>query len=627
MMIKSSTKFKVLWLKMDEAYDHNLFLIKYAPKYYTKVDFETPDLKNYKIYSKTRSIKIARSVILKDYSKDQMGLILRTLKNQKKFIQALLGVEPSLSRVFHHLRTCLLDINRKQSWRMFVRLAKVEALELDFSNFEEEFDPGKYFKYRFWQHLSNLTPSLKIISLRFFHQINPIYPHFISKFVHALSQLPLLENLTVSLHNLQDSPFDSNLDLVQLSKYVTCLKAYELSFPHIQDLLAQLPHFEKLKELVILKTIPESEEEGENQQSSLSEIKNLAKLKNLMSLELSVCLNSRSVTLSFLENFAVSQSVESIKLSFHNLNWKSILVSQPLAFEENPSCAKFYRKWEQLKNLQSLAVSFTSQDALEESYELNFIAPVFKKLSTVSMLYYTDYCDDSASRNRALDFKILWDSVKHLKTTLKALLVETACISLRNFPEGNEEENNALKGLNLFGAIHGDINVLNLFKIFPKSTAYNEHKSQLEIGHLYIDSQASFQRFLRGLQDVPRNLKVALNIDIRKISAKEFLETINEYAPKIKARNFSKFNVWHLKNGIEANQITELQQIISKCKISNIMAIIDKSGKMVFEGPAFGSYTTDENFFGGGMQLEYQRQEDDDSSTSEESAVTSENDN
>ena len=142
--------------------------------------------------------------------------------------------------------------------------------------------------------------------------------------------------------------------------------------------------------------------------------------------------------------------------------------------------------------------------------------------------------------------------------TLKKIYVESYAISLKDFSNNLASKELKLEELGFSGFVLGDVNFNILTKLFPhisptppKETKEIQASAVLEVERLAVHNKDSFLKVLQTLSNIPRHLDLLINLDVRKISADDFIRIICN-----SIRNISKKGCIKLK----FSQIPELEE-------------------------------------------------------------------
>jgi len=352
-----------------------------------------------------------------------------------------------------------------------------------------------------------------------------------------LKRLSAMKNLLTSLQDLAlflyyiDSFSAYNVvELNILCEFSTAIKIHELAFTSIQQFLDQIENFKKLKTLIILKaSAPEDEENCSN----FKYLEKLEQLENLESLEISMNFNAKNTLTRFLKAISLPTSLMAAKLNFYEITWES---SQE-DFTINPVYQDFYKKWSKLTKLNSLNLCFYEINESNCVLNLQFITSILQKITNLSNFYFASWCESLVKKQKFLDFNLLWQSLSHLKSSLKSIYIEAPAISFKNFFD-NSDSCTSLEKLAMCGAIIAETELLGILHLFPKKLLIHPTKSHFEVDFLLLNDQDSLRNLLAGLIHIQRNLRLSLEVDLRKIEAKDLVEIANELLPKLHKRNF-----------------------------------------------------------------------------------------
>jgi len=578
-------KKKLLWLKMDETYDKITFLLKYAPKYYTKVEFEASEVMRYPIQSKIKRIKVIKQVSVTECTEAESGAILGILKAKNKQIKIFDGVKSHLLQNFPVLESYKLRMQDLVSWRVFLRSLHLESLEVESSRLlyfqnKRHHSPIiiNYLKSRFWTYVEKLSKINKF-QLHVNNFIDDPLIDFLQRFSKLQTRLQSVKSF-VCTFNYVGNLAEYNPDFSNIFPYVTVLKTHELSYQSQKKLLMNLPSCKNLKSLRILKVMPDNNGAG-NDDRSFNYFNRLVELVKLQALDLSINLGSYEATLSFFESLCLPKSIKNIALDLHEVNWSALTPMAKICssdiFKANKICAKFYQKWENLENLIAFNFSLIEEETSHPSLGFFFTLPILQNVQTLSSFYYSNSCEPLYNEQDYTNFHTFWQYLKHLWPKLKTLYLETSEISLRNFSlENNESEFRAnLKKLGLCGNAFGDIKLQNLYNLFAKT---NLETSQLEIGCVVIQDLRHFERFLEGVTDCPRHIKLSMDVDVGMVTTEDFISAINKYIPRIRPRNLSKVHFTNLKS-LERQDLRELKQIFLEYKVLEYIQVSDQKGR------------------------------------------------
>ena len=567
---------KVLWLGMNDAYANLPFIQKYAPKYYSEVDFEISDLQNPQILSKARSVKIIRSAKIQDYTRDKKGLVIKALRSKSKTLQSLKGSDLDLHDHFPNLQQFRLLTESLSSWRAFVRLKRLKSLTIESVALEietaENFKAFGRFKWRFWAHVVEMK-SLKHLSCNFYGIITTSNYHFLQKLSSFWGFLSSLKTLTLDLNFLEDQNFEAfNLD--QLYQHVSILRAKELSPSVFTRFLGNFQCYQNLQELSILQVM--ILEENEKPQPALVCLKNFYILSKLRTLELSFDFSAEKDFTSFLENFSLPLNIQNIRLSFQELTLDDVQ-----ATISSDLYSQFCQKWKDLPDLNSLSFTFFESSNVDSFKEFNLILPILKTISRLTSLYFSSSNDIGVeSKANLISFQCLWDSIQHLQPTLETLYLESAFISIQNTQI--EAPSEAMKHLSICGKIIGEDQMLNLFKLFSHDASC---KPQLFLEALTPTSKKELIRLLKGFRYIPSHINACININMTSLDARDVISVFCNDDNTLKIRNKGNLKLC-LSNTPKLKQ-SNLDRIVNafeKNGTLDCLQISDQGGNILFSG-------------------------------------------
>jgi len=579
-MLQDNFPTKVLWLGMNDAYDNLPFLKKYAPKYYSKVDFEIADFQNHQILSKTRFIKIVRSAKLQDdIYLGKEGLVLKALGNKSKFIQKFKDPDLDLHYYFPYLQHFSLSLENLSSWKAFLSFKCLKSLTVESSALELETAKTSkalgLLKWRFWIHLPEMK-NLRHLSLNFYSSITCSNYQFLQKLATFQKFLSSLKSLTLNLNSLEDTTSQLfNLD--QLYQHVTVLRANELSSGVFTRFLGNIQNYKNLRELSILQAMIMHRDE------SLLPffvcLKDLQSLSQLTSLELCFDFSDSQCFTLFLQNFSLPGSIKNIRLSFQELH-----LDDPQATISSESFLQFCQKWENLSNINSLHFTFLDSSNLDTLSELNLTLSVFKAISKLTSLYYSS-SNDLGMKNpkNHINFQFFWDSIQHLQPTLETLYLESCFISIKEIQNIQALSSCALKTLSLCGKIIGENQMLNLFKLFSSDPS---RESQLFLEGVSPISKENLTSLLKDLHSIPRNIRTCMNINLIKIAAKDMIAVLcNNDDQILKVRNKENIRL-NFSNTPKLKQsgLDQIMKMFEEAGLVCCLRISDQKGDVLFSG-------------------------------------------
>jgi hypothetical protein len=575
-MTKKIFHTKVLWLGMNDNYDNLSFLQKYAPKFYSKVDFEISNLQNHQILSKTRFIKIIRSAKIQDYTSYKKGLVMRALRNKSKTLQRLKGSDLDLHKNFQNLQQFRLLTGSLSSWRALLSLQHLTSLTIESSSLEIETAGNskafERFKWRFWAHIPEMR-NLKRLSCNFYGIITTSNYHFLQKLGTFPRFLSSLNTLTLDLNLLEDHTFEIfNLD--RLSQQVNILRAKELSSSVFTRFLGNFQTYKNLHELSILQVM--ILEESKNPLPALVCLKNFHTLNELQSLELSFDFSDEKGFGIFLENFSLPPSIKNIRLSFQELT-----LDEFQATSSSDLYFQFCQKWKNLPHLNSLSFTFLESSNIGPFAELNLILPILKIISRLTSLYFSSFNELGVETTpNIINFQHLWDEIQHLRPTLETLYIESALVSIENTQI--EAPLGAIKTLSICGKIIGEDQMLNLFKLFSNDPSC---KSRLFLGSLSPTSKEDLIHLLKDFRYFPSHIGTCININLASLEAKDLISALcsGDQSLRIRHKENLRLSLSSIPN-LKQSKLDKIVDAFEKTGISCCLQISDRGGNILFSG-------------------------------------------
>jgi hypothetical protein len=577
---------KPLWMNMDEAYENTQFLLKYFPKYYYKVEYQMSEIKNKKIYDKTKRVKLINKFFVQDYNESGQAKIIDLVKNSRKSVKCNNFTDSRIQRSLPKITKYRLEVQKPDSWKTLARSLSVKELTVEFcgANLLRMNDAKKKgilqrnLNWVFWRILLKLRKLKKFGLL-----ITNDFSRLIADFFQKLNQLALflksLDHFSIILNciKLEQS---SSFDFLNIFGRVNNLKILELNNSLFERVL-QTQHLVELRSLTLIKTtfLP-----GDNDEVSLdfAPFRNLKDLSNLQTLELSLFLKTPNSFKSFLESFSLPDSLKSLNLSFHETFWKDPGLGIDFDFSNNPQSftsqklfADFYKKWANLDQLRSFSLCFTETEDVQNP-SLYFLAPIFKNLKNLKKLYYANIYNNEFGRKTAVDFNYFLESLSHMRNSLNSLIVEAHAISIKKVSLNLLKQFN-FDDLALCGFILGDQNLVNLFSLFSQ-----KRTGQIfELETLVIDNDESFSKFLENLSFIPKRTEVLLSVDVRKVSKETF---VGKLAEKLNGLNKKHLGLtFRCSPSLDFGELDNLSQSISNndgCLKS--LNIYDHSGNEIY---------------------------------------------
>ena len=522
---------KILWLTMDEEWDNRVLLLKYQPKFYRKVQFSHSDWNDKKLCCKFRRIKVIQSLENLTPHYNPTSLILSAFKSQRHQLKKLALSSPIIFQHFPHVSNYTLSLKDPKSWKIFLKQIHIKNLGVirpstdSTLNPRRNLKPVKGFQWRFWSHFEKLR-DLKSLDIRLYHKFDTELYDF---FVKLNSQRTVLESLSsFSLFlNYLNAPLQDDLGFINIYKNLTSLRIHELSYSSLEKFLKGLGNCQRLSYLNLLKTFRHAQEEQDT--GDLTFLGQLSGLRSLETIDMAFNLNSQALLSHFLEHFSLPKKILSLKISLYETDWNNSEDNN--LFENLQDFNQFYSQWNDLENLESLSLCFYETGSLYTP-TLYFISPILKRQRTLKSFYYANWCNALSEKIKPLDFSYLWQSISHLKGTIKKISVESFAISLRKFSRNLAQDDFQLHELSLCGFVFGDINLKNCINLF-KSAAPTVGMLALDIEHLVIDDENSFTEVLNTLRNASYKLQTFLNLDVRKLNGSDFVRIACKLIPLI----------------------------------------------------------------------------------------------
>jgi len=527
---------------MDEDWDNRVLLLKYQPKFYRKVQFSPSDLQEKKLLTKLQRIKVIQSLENLSPKNTNLPSILSAFKSQRHQVKKLALSHPNVFSHFPKVSNYTFSLKDLKSWKVFLKQIHIEKLGIIRPSNDSILTARRNiqsFQLRFWSHFEKLR-NLKSLDIRLYQKFDKeLYDFFVRLNSHKII-LESLGHFSLFLNYL-DAPSHEDLGFVNIYKNLTSLRIHELSYSSLGKFLRNLENCGRLSYLNLLKTFKHAQEaEGSVNLNFLRSLSCLSELKNI---DLAFNLNSCLLLSHFLDCFSLPKEIISLKISLYETDWKPIdqldtSKSPQRFFESQDSFKKFYEKWNDLEHLESLSLCFYETGSLNTP-TLYFVTPILAKLTRLVSFYYANWCNSLSEKIKALDFPYLWQSLKHLKGTIKKISVESFAISLRKFSRNLIEDGFQLQELSLCGFVFGDTNLRNCLNLFPNKRLLavenqtSEPSLALDIEHLVIDDHNSLAEVLNLLRNASHKLHTFLNLDVRKLKGSEFVNIACRLIPLI----------------------------------------------------------------------------------------------
>jgi len=560
------------------------YLLKYAPKVHRTLPCQISDLKNHKVTHKIKKLKILKAFNIKDYNQESKDLVLKTFLPLKNYIKEISVTNPTIQRHFPRLSTFVLNVKSLSSWKTFSMLLHIRSLTTEFVNDLTKCKAPKAMHPRavsnlnhfFWRHLSKLN-CLRHLSLHLYNQFNQQLFKFFSRLNSLDSLLTSLKTLTLFFNHIEIT-YPYNFFFPNIYKSLTILKAHESSLNSIQKLLVNPELFQSLEFISIIKTVRDFEEDfledtirgteiaqaSGNNLAYFDFFEGLGVLKKVKEIDIAINLSTESAFLSFLSKFTLPKSVRAIKLNLYETCWGALTprggdIEQVFAEAgDNKILERFYSQWTGLDRLENLSLCFSEQE-INKSPSLYFITPMMKRLSTLKELYYANWSNNIwENKKKTIDFDYLWQSLKHLKPSLRTLYLENPAISLRNFAEipANEGGYN-LEKLGFCGVVVGDKQISHLKGLFNKGLREASIKGDIEIERLMVENQETLEQLLGDLVQIHKMVDFSINIDVRNIKAETLVDMICGSVPRFQKDNLIRLSFCNISMDVAKPSLVE----------------------------------------------------------------------
>jgi len=620
---------KPLWMNMDEAYENTQFLLKYFPKYYYKAEYQMDEIKNKKVYGKTKRLKLINKFLIQDYNDSSQGKIIDLIKDSRKSVKFNNFTDPRIQHYLPKITKYRLEVQKINSWKTLARSLSVKDLTVEFcganllrmNETKKKVILQRNLQWVFWRILLKLR-KLNKFGLLITNDFSRLIADFFQKLNQSTLFLRSLADFSITLNCLKLEQ-SSSFDFLNIFGSVRNLKILELNNSLFERVL-QTQHLVQLKSLTLIKTtfLPDDHDEVSLDFGPFQSLKDLS---NLQSLELSLYLKTPGSFKSFLESFSLPESVKSLNLSFYEIFWKDpgLGIGPDFGRSKPFGCQKvflnFYRKWANLDQLKSLSLCFAEAENMQNP-SLYFLAPIFERLKNLEKLYYANIYNNEFGRKAAVDFNYFLESLEHLQGTLNSLIIEAHAISIRKVSLDLLKQFN-FEDLALCGFILGDTNLAPLFSLFSQKRT----EKVFELETLVIDNDESFSKFLEDLAFVPKRTDVLLSIDIRKVSKEIFVDKLAE---KLKGLNKK-----HLGLAFRCAPDLNLKEFENLCRLLlnsadrlKYLNIYDHAGNEIYNHENssssllfdFGSSTSSNSFFTLDLKSEEQHDEEDENDDEDE---------
>lgn len=608
-MNSSPKSYPSLSLNKKSSYKDSQFLLKYAPKYHYSLTSDLSELRQNPLRTKTKHIKVLKSVKTRDYIRSNKSLWLSLLKSQRQNIKALSIVNPGFLRHFPKLYSYQLDLQKPDSWRTLFHLTNIKQLTLEILANFHAFNQNKTplfnkLQQRFLRHL------LKLKTLKYFHinlcnKLDPNLHNLLFQINNLGPFLNSIEAFYISFNRVIISD-DTKIDFFNIYKNTKNLVLLEVPHSSIQKTLDHLTSFQNIQSLSIqqIATNPFKNKDI----LDISFMSNFNQLTTLQKIDISLQFDNKKAFKNFLCCFTLPQTLKSLRIGFKDVCWEEfdpIMNTEDISynyFSTDNLFNGFYQKWEKLSNLETLSLIFT-ESASKSIRSTYFIEPLLKRLESLKEFHYADWGNIEGNAKKSIDFNILWQALTHLNNSLTEIIIESFSISLRNLQEPLIGHFMKLERLCIRGFIIGNLNV--------KEKAKSEKGLYLEVERLVTDDEKSFYQALEMMNNCSRDVSIAINLDVRKINSLIFNQDSLSLMKKILKQKTIKLKITNFSQQIKPETLQVLGSIInpddSKLLLGHLI-VISKSGKKLFSAgkpPVFQEFIDQ-----GSIYLQKEQEED-----------------
>jgi len=448
----------------------------------------------------------------------------------------------------------------------------------------------KSMSKRFWTQIKRLN-SLKELNLQCSNYFNAEADEFIQNLNQSGFMLNRLEVFTVFLNHLKIGGTQESPNLDQIFPYITNLRVHEVFTSTFQYILNHIGELQNMSSLSLIRTIELPEDTQKRIDfTPMQLISNLSKLKIY---EASILLPSVTCFDSFLTSFTLPKMIKSVTLNLFEIPWTPYISKFPnVDFKfENPftndsKCVQFYESWKNLQSLDFLGLCLTETDR-SASNSLHFITPIFENLTRVNTIFFAQWHNMESGKRTAIDFGYMWKAIRHLNTTLENLYIEAYAVSLKNLELGDYQQV-SLKNVGISGYVLDSSKINHLIKLFGADQYIREMKPHLELEKMVVDSEVELKEMMNSLKEIHHGFKLSLSMDIRKLTAKEFMNVIMELyrVQKSKIKNIS-LTFYSVKE-TEGTSFERLCSIICEQQLFGNVIIFNKEDEEIFNQEYYG---------------------------------------
>ena len=552
-------------LECDSSNSNLHRFLKNNPKNFKQLRLNKSSLASPKLLRKLRSVKGLQSIyFIKDY-KASPKILLHALKNHRWYLKEASGLDVTLLEHFPNLSKFMLEIQNIQHLRVFAKICGIQSLNINLiqplETQNQAFPQCKILLNRFWRHLCSLK-HLKNI------QVNGInYDEALLYVLHEIETLcPLLEKLHSFILNLN---FPNSRDISSkefffpnIFNYVTKIEVYDSMLPASHYLFDNLKACSSLRSLSFQNIEYgniNNYRKGVNSSLNFEPFKWFGQLHKLQRLDICIVLNYSANFDQFFEAFILPESIESVRLVFQRVNWNDIIQNlqekqnDPDLFKQDQKCSFFYNKWQNLKNLTSLALKFELGETCEAIPTFWFVAPLLKNISSLKNLDFVNNLLMASDLNESLDMEYLFQTIDHFKHSLEKLWIEDKTISLKNLTDKSSLFPK-LKDLMISGCLYGDKGLKDLIHSFTQESNNSINRS-LHLRELVIEDSQGLANCIKALSHGNSHLNIKLQASVTNLKSEDIISSLCSLALKgtkgytisLYIRNFPKVEQCDLK--------------------------------------------------------------------------------
>jgi len=583
---RSQVSTEIIDLEFDYSNKAYQNFIKKHPKNFKQLQFSQNALQSKRLLSKLKASKQLRSLSYVKSTKKNDKFILNTFKSQRFSLKQFSGLSNSLLKHFPNISILDLGIQDESGLLGFKYLPHLHTLSLNIANDlpVEDCEDVKILYYRFWHHLCS-QKQLKSIQLNC-HKFDDLFTSTLSMIDEIFPALGHLENITLNL-DFPNSKYISSKDFYfkNLFTHTTKIEVYDTMLPASHYIYDNIEAFSKLKTLCcenIKYGKIEQYQAGMDYPLNFRPLFALSTLQILQKIDISFVLNSAESIEGFLENFCLPLSIQIVRLVFQRINWSHLISfnqTEDNPFEQHQQCLSFYKKWNCLKNLKSLALKFENNESTDSPPTIYFVGPLLKNISSLRSFDYANHLLSEPNSTQALDFMYLWESFAHFQQDLETLWVTDNSITFENFVK-IEEQPVILKDLLIYGNVCGSHQSFrHLVEIFRNGTS--DQKS-LIIKELKTQNSEEFTEYFRTLVKKTQNLHIRLYLDAAKVSDSAIVASLKKVVTQENQNSSISLYLANVKSTI-SNDLKQMQIDLSKNKIFARLQILSPTRQLLYD--------------------------------------------